>query len=135
MKEFREIDLKKHIDNRGALVAIEGDLDIPFKIKRIFYIYGTKGENPRGNHANRRSEFVLINLAGKCKVRVDDGKGRQEVYELLAPDFGIYIPNMCWKEMYDFSPDAVLLVLASEHYDPEEYIYSYEEFVDSIEKR
>ena len=86
----------------------------------------------RGQHANRRSEFVLINVAGKSKVKVRDGKGNETVYCLDRPHTGIYLPSMVWKDMYDFSQDSVLLVLASTHYDPEEYIRSYEEFVAAL---
>ena len=82
----------------------------------------------RGQHANRNTEFVLVNVAGKSKVRVDDGLGREQVYHLDQPNTGIYIPRMVWKDMYDFSPDSVLLVLCSEHYDGEEYIRDYEAF-------
>ena len=119
-------------DERGHLVIVEGMKDIPFEIKRIFYIYGS-GENVvRGQHANRESEFILINVAGKSKVRVKDGKGNEAVFCLNRPHTGLYIPPMIWKDMYDFSQDSVLLVLASTHYDPEEYIRSYEEFVAAL---
>ena len=90
--------------------------------------YGSDAEVVRGQHANRRTEFVLINVAGRSKVRVDDGCGREEVYSLDKPNTGIYIPRMVWKDMYDFSPDSVLLVLASEHYDGSEYLRDYEGF-------
>lgn len=82
-----------------------------------------------GNHANRRSEFVLINVAGRSKVRIKDGRGNEMVFALNRPHTGIYIPSMVWKEMYDFSSDSVLLCLASEHYDADEYIRNYDEYV------
>ena len=115
-------------DERGKLVVVEGAMDIPFEIKRVFYIYGSDATVMRGQHANRNTEFVLVNVAGKSKVRVDDGLGREQVYHLDQPNTGIYIPRMVWKDMYDFSPDSVLLVLCSEHYDGEEYIRDYEAF-------
>lgn len=104
--------------------------DIPFEIKRIFYIYGT-GEDGvvRGKHANRRSEFVLFNISGSSKVRVIDVDGKKRVYELNEPGTGLYLPRMVWKEMYDFSADSVLMVLSSEVYDPEEYIRDFDAFV------
>ena len=87
----------------------------------------------RGCHANRKSEFVLINVAGSSKVKVKDGEGNEAIFCLNRPHTGIYLPTMVWKEMYDFSADSVLLVLASEHYDPEEYIRDYEEFEKIID--
>ena len=107
---------------------VEGAQQVPFEIKRVFYMYGSDATVVRGQHANRRTEFVLINVAGRSKVRVDDGCGRQEVFSLDRPNTGIYIPRMVWKDMYDFSPDSVLLVLASEHYDGGEYLRDYEGF-------
>ena len=119
-------------DERGHLVIVEGMKDIPFEIKRIFYIYGS-GENVvRGQHANRESEFILINVAGKSKVRVKDGKGNEAVFCLNRPHTGLYIPPMIWKDMYDFSEDSVLLVLTNTHYDGKEYIRDYEEFLKEI---
>ena len=122
------IEFAEHGDERGNLVVVEGERDVPFAIQRVFYIYGSDPDIVRGQHANRRTEFVLINVAGQSKVRVDDGCGREEVYSLDKPNTGIYIPRMVWKDMYDFSPDSVLLVLASEHYDGSEYLRDYEGF-------
>ena len=98
-------------DERGSLIVVEGMQDIPFDIKRVFYIYGSDADVKRGQHANIRSEFVLINVAGTSKVRVDDGKGNELVVSLNRPNTGIYIPKLVWKDMYDFSPDSVLLCL------------------------
>lgn len=131
-KTVELLEFPTHGDERGQLVIIEGNKDIPFEIKRIFYIYGSDSEVVRGQHANRRTEFVLINVSGKSKVRVKDGKGNEAVFSLNRPHTGIYLPNMVWKEMYDFSEDSVLLCLASEHYDSEEYIRDYEHFVEII---
>ena len=116
-------------DERGHLVIVEGMKDVPFEIKRIFYIYGSDTDVVRGQHANRKSQFVLINVAGKSKVKVKDGLGNEAVFTLNRPHTGIYLPQMVWKDMYDFSEDSVLLVLSSEHYDPDEYIRDYDEFV------
>ena len=123
------LEFSQRGDERGYLVVVEGGNDIPFDIKRIFYIYGSDTSVIRGQHANRESEFVLINVAGQSKVRVKDGKGNAAVFSLNRPHTGIYLPKMVWKDMYDFSEDSVLLCLASEHYNPEEYIRDYEEFV------
>lgn len=129
------LEFHQHGDARGHLVVIEGGQDIPFEIRRIFYIYGSKPDVVRGQHANRRTEFMLINVAGTSKVRVKDGLGNERVFHLDRPHTGIYLPRMIWKDMYDFSEDSVLLVLASEHYDPEEYIRDYDEFVKAAEKQ
>ena len=118
-------------DERGKLVVIEGGQAIPFEIKRVFYIYDSDATVVRGQHANRESEFVLINVAGKSKVRITDGK-EEFVAVLDRPMTGVYIPKMVWKDMYDFSPDSVLLVLASEHYDGEEYIRDYNAFLKEV---
>ena len=99
-------------DERGNLVVVEGEQDIPFEIKRVFYIYGSDSEVVRGQHANRNSEFVLINVSGTSKVRVDNGF-EEEIIELNRPRMGLYLPTMLWKDMYDFSEDSVLLVLAN----------------------
>lgn len=115
-------------DERGRLVIVEGGIDIPFEIKRVFYIFGSDPDVVRGRHANRRSEFILINVAGTSKVRVVDRSGNEMIIHLNRPHTGVYIPPMVWKDMYDFSPDSVLLVLSSEHYDPDEYIRDFEEF-------
>lgn len=122
-------------DERGSLIVVEGQRDVPFAIQRVFYIYGSDATVMRGQHANRNTEFVLVNVAGKSKVRVDDGLGREQVYHLDQPNTGIYIPRMVWKDMYDFSPDSVLLVLCSEHYDGEEYIRDYEAFRAEIARQ
>ncbi|TCL59360.1 WxcM-like protein [Kineothrix alysoides] len=119
-------------DGRGQLVIVEGGVDIPFDIKRIFYIYGSDSEVVRGQHANKRTEFVLINVSGQSKVRVKDGRGNEAIFALNRPHTGIYLPKMVWKDMYDFSEGSVLLCLASEHYDTEEYIRDYDKFVELI---
>ena len=118
-------------DERGHLVVVEGNRDIPFEIRRVFYIYGSDREVIRGRHANYHSEFVLINVAGTSKVRVDDGKN-QKVFDLDRPHIGIYLPKVIWKDMYDFSEDSVLLCLSSEHYDNAEYIRDYDEYIRVI---
>jgi len=118
-------------DERGKLVVIEGNESIPFEIKRVFYIYGSDASVVRGQHANRESQFVLINVAGTSKVRVTDGK-QETIIELNRPMMGVYIPQMIWKDMYDFSEDSVLLVLASTHYDGKEYIRDYDEYMKEV---
>ena len=87
----------------------------------------------RGQHANKESEFVLINVAGKSKVRITDGKD-EIIVQLDKPMMGVYIPKMIWKDMFDFSEDSVLLVLASTHYNGEEYIRDYKDYLTEMEK-
>ncbi len=130
---YRKLKFADLGDERGKLVVAEGGIDIPFDIKRVFYIYGSDSEVVRGQHANRESEFVLINVAGSSKVMITDGDDK-EIVELNRPMDGVYIPKMIWKEMYDFSEDSVLLVLASTHYDGSEYIRDYNEYKAEIAK-
>lgn len=118
-------------DERGKLVVVEGAQDIPFEVRRVFYIYGSDSSVVRGQHANRNSEFVLINVSGTSKVRVDNGF-EEVVIELNRPRMGLYLPTMVWKDMYEFSEDSVLLVLANTHYDGTEYIRDYDEFLKEV---
>lgn len=118
-------------DERGKLVVIEGSQSIPFDIQRIFYIYHSDQSVVRGQHANRNSEFVLVNVAGKSKVRITDGT-EEIIVNLDKPLMGVYIPKMLWKDMYNFSEDSVLLVLASTHYDGSEYIRDYDEYLKEM---
>lgn len=133
-KKYKKLKFPQHGDERGHLVVVEGGKDIPFEIKRMFYIYGSDRDSVRGRHANRKSEFVLINVKGTSKVKIDTGK-EQEIICLDHPHEGIYLSRMTWKEMYDFSEDAVLLVLSNEHYDPEEYIRDYDQFLYEVKQR
>lgn len=134
LENVRMLEFPQKGDERGRLVIVEGGMDIPFEVKRIFYIYGSDKTVVRGQHANRKTQFVLINVAGQSKVKVKDGKGNEIVFTLNRPHTGIYLPQMVWKDMYDFSEDSILLCLASEHYDPEEYIRDYDQFMLMIEK-
>ena len=133
-KMYEIINFKDLGDERGKLVVIEGCKDIPFDIKRTFYIYGSDSEVVRGQHANINSEFVLINVAGKSKVLITDGT-KKEIVTLDKPMMGVYLPKMIWKEMYDFSADSVLLVLASTHYDGTEYIRNYDDYLKLMESK
>ncbi|MDR0221843.1 MAG: FdtA/QdtA family cupin domain-containing protein [Lachnospiraceae bacterium] len=116
-------------DERGSLVIVEGGKDIPFDIKRVFYIYGSDANVVRGQHANRATDFMLINVSGTSKVKIIDGNNVAYVVHLDKPHYGIYLPHMLWKDMYDFSPDSVLLALASTNYDPGDYIRDFDEFL------
>ncbi len=122
-------------DERGNLVVIEGEgMDVPFDIKRVFYLYGSDDKVVRGQHANRETEFILVNVGGSSRVRVDNGT-ESKVIELNRPGMGLYLPPMLWKDMYDFSPDSILMVLASRHYDDREYIRDYSEYLEELKKQ
>lgn len=118
---------QQHGDERGQLVALEEHIDIPFKIKRVYYMYDTGKGVRRGYHAHRALEQILICIHGSCKILMDDGK-EKEIVTLDKPYEGLYIANNIWREMFDFSEDAVLMVLASELYDESDYIRNYDEF-------
>ena len=125
-----------HGDDRGQLVALEEFKDIPFTIRRVYYIYDTAQGVRRGYHAHQNLQQILICVSGSCKIHLDNGYETEEVL-LDKPYEGLYIANNMWREMYDFTPGAVLLVLASELYDESDYIRNYDAFLKSIgiEKR
>ena len=115
-------------DDRGSLVALEGEKSVPFAIQRVYYLFGTKLGVSRGFHAHQKLQQVAVCVTGRCRMVLDDGRQRDEVW-LDSPNQGLFIGNMVWREMHDFSPDCVLLVLASEHYDETDYIRNYDEFL------
>ena len=125
---IEKISLIPHGDSRGQLIAIEENNDIPFHVKRVYYIYDTNSDVTRGCHAHRSLKQLLICVHGSCKIRLDDGKESQIVL-LDEPNEGIIICDTIWREMFDFSKDAVLLVLASDIYDEKDYIRDYQEFL------
>ena len=114
-------------DERGRLVAIEAGINIPFDIKRVFFIYGTQPNVPRGQHSHHKTKQYLIAVSGSCQVTLDDGE-KKETHCLNQPSIGLFQDAMVWGTMHDFSPDCVLLVLANEFYDDADYIRSYDEF-------
>ena len=120
-----------HGDDRGQLVALEELKDIPFNIKRVYYMYDTGAGVTRGYHAHKNLKQILICVHGSCRIRMDNGK-EQETVLLDRPYEGLYVDNVVWREMFDFSPDAVLMVLASEYYDESDYIRNYEEFLEYL---
>ena len=123
----QKIKLPSHSDARGGLTAVEGSKDIPFDIKRVYYIYDTADGVIRVYHAHKTLRQVLICVHGRCKIRLDDGSVSEETV-LSDPCEGLYVGSTLWREMSEFSPGAVLLVLASEPYDEADYIRNYEEF-------
>ncbi len=122
-----------HGDERGQLVAIEALKDLPFEFKRVYYIYDTKDGVRRGFHAHYDLEQILICVSGSCKIHLDNGFETEEVL-LDKPNEGLYIANNMWREMYDFTKDAVLLVIASRPYEESDYIRNYDDFIKMIKE-
>lgn len=125
------LNLKSLGDNRGNLVALEQNKDIPFDIKRVYYIFDMKEGVERGFHAHKNLEQICIVVKGSCTFVVDDGQKREEII-LDNPNQGLYIENLIWREMKNFSHDCVIVVLASEHYDESDYIRNYDEFLEEV---
>ena len=129
------VDFQSLGDRRGSLVAVEigKDKAVPFEIKRVYYIYHTAEDVSRGFHAHRNLKQVAICVSGKCRMVLDDGISREDVW-LDCPTKGLLIEDLVWREMHDFSEDCVLLVLASEHYDESDYIRDYDDFLNQVSK-
>lgn len=126
--EYSLLDFQPHGDDRGQLTVIESHKDIPFDVKRVFYIYGTKDGVRRGFHALRETDQLITCVKGGCKILLDDGR-EKAVVPLDDPEKGLLVPARLWREMFDFSSDAVLLVLASGPYAESDYIRNYEDFL------
>ena len=120
-------------DERGQLVALESGKNIPFEIKRVYYLTGTLPGVPRGFHAHKQLKQIAVCVSGKCRMLLDNGDQKEEVW-LDNPSKAIHIGPMVWHEMYDFSHDCVLLVLASEHYDESDYIRNYDDFLGIVKR-
>ena len=129
--EIKMYDFQQHGDKRGMLVALEEMKDIPFEVKRVYYMYDTVAGVRRGYHAHKALQQILIAIHGSCKIHLDDGYDTAEVV-LDKPYEGLYLSNNVWREMYDFSDDAVLMVLASEYYDENDYIRNYHDFLKFV---
>jgi len=118
-------------DERGGLVSIEASRHVAFDIKRVYYIFETKDKTSRGFHAHRALKQLVVCVAGSCRMLLDNGREKKTVL-LDSPKQGLIIESMVWREMHDFSPDCVLLVLASEHCDESDYIRDYRDFVSCV---
>lgn len=132
--EIKKYAFPPHGDERGQLIALEEKKDFPFDIRRVYYIYDTLPDVRRGFHAHRNLEQILVCVHGSCKIHLDDGHETAEVL-LDSPTQGLYIANDMWREMYDFSEGAVLLVLASEYYDEKDYIRNYDDFIAMVRNK
>lgn len=131
--DYKKIDFIIKGDENGSLIALEENKSIPFEIKRVYYIFDTKEGIRRGFHAHKSLEQVLICVSGSCDILLDDGK-EKIVIKLKNRNEGIHIKKMIWREMFNFSADCVLMVLASDLYYEEDYIRNYEEFLNNIGK-
>jgi len=128
---IKTISFKLLGDEDGSLVSLEGNKTVSFDIKRVYYIFGTKKGVSRGFHAHRNLKQVAICVTGSCRFILDNGRLREEVV-LDKSTTGLLIDDLTWREIYDFSPDCVLMVLASEHFDELDYIRDYQEFLKAV---
>lgn len=131
MKLVNIIEFKTLGDDRGSLVSLEQNKNIPFEVKRIYYIFGTKEGVSRGFHAHKNLQQVAICVKGSCRFVLDDGHNKDEII-LDNPNIGLHINSFMWREMHDFSEDCVLVVLASELYDESDYIRNYNDFLKEL---
>lgn len=131
IRDCKKINLKKISDPRGNLTVVESLKDIPFEIKRIYYIYDVPADSSRGGHAHKTLEQVMIALSGSFDVILDDGFNRKRI-TLNRPYIGLYISKMIWSEMNNFSSGSVCLVIASDYYKEDDYIRDYNEFIKLV---
>jgi dTDP-4-dehydrorhamnose 3,5-epimerase-like enzyme len=128
------IQLQNHGDDRGSLVALEEQQNIPFSIKRVYYMFDTKTGVRRGFHAHKKLKQLAIVMKGSCRFLLDDGKEKTDVL-LNDPAQGLLIESFLWREMFDFSEDCVLMVLADSLYDEDDYIRDYQDFLNMIDEK
>ena len=128
---YKLLDMTIFGDERGKLISLEGNRNIPFEIKRVYYIYDTLPNQARGQHAHRSLEQIIIAIDGACQFVLDDGKTREKVW-LNRPDKALYIGKNMWREMKHFSYGCKLMILASEYYDEKEYIRNYDELLKEV---
>ncbi|MDE6285628.1 MAG: FdtA/QdtA family cupin domain-containing protein [Muribaculaceae bacterium] len=129
-EEATIINLPKHPDRRGNLSVVEEDENVPFRIARTYWIYDVPGGEKRGGHAYRRNRELIVALSGSFEVMTDDGRGGRRTFRLSRSYYGLYVPAGTWRELSDFSTNAVALVIASEPYDADDYIRSIKQFKD-----
>lgn len=127
------VKVKNIVDSRGKLTIVEGSKDIPFDIKRMYFISGVEAKERRGFHAHKKLKQLLVCITGSCKILLDDGKNKHEVF-LNDSNQGVLILNPVWREMYEFSQGCVLAVFADEHYNESDYIRDYDIFKKMIER-
>ena len=128
---YKLIDMKVFGDERGKLISLESLKNVPFEIRRVYWIFDTLPDEDRGFHAHKNMEQIIVAMDGACQFVLDDGKNREAVW-LNRPDVGLYIGKNMWREMRHFSYGCKLMVLASDYYDEKEYIRSYDEFLKEV---
>lgn len=126
---WRIVELPRIEDARGNLTFLEGARHVPFSIERVYYLYDVPGGAARGGHAHRKLQQFIIAASGSFDVVLDNGHGRRETISLRRSYMGIYLPNMTWREIENFSSGSVCLVLASRYYDESDYIRDFDQFV------
>lgn len=131
MSLLKLIDFKLLGDERGHLTVLEGNKNIPFEIKRVYYLTDTKSGVARGFHAHKTLEQVAVCVSGRCRMLLDDGVRKEETW-LDSPTKAIRLERMVWHEIHEFTEDCVLLVLASDYYDETDYIRSYSDFLEQV---
>ncbi|KEP88971.1 sugar 3,4-ketoisomerase [Aeromonas caviae] len=131
--QVKLIPLQAHGDERGSLVALEEEKNIPFEIKRVYYMFKTNPGVRRGFHAHKTLKQVAIAVRGSCRFMLDDGRERVDIL-LDNPAQGLLIESFMWREMYDFSDDCVLMVLADQLYDESDYVRDYETFISQVQE-
>jgi dTDP-4-dehydrorhamnose 3,5-epimerase-like enzyme len=129
--DIQPIPLTPHGDSRGMLVALEPEQNVPFPIRRVYYLFGTTHDVHRGCHAHRHLNQLAVAVRGSVTFLLDDGAGPVEVV-LDDPTKGLLLGSMIWRDLYDFSDDCVLMVLADQVYDPSDYITDYDEFLREV---
>lgn len=132
MPNWELVDFKTLGDDRGSLIAIEKGYNVPFDIKRVYYIFDTKKSVERGFHAHINLKQMAIAVRGSCTFVIDNGFKKEEII-LGNPKKGLLLEGLIWREMKDFSSDCVLVVLASERYDENDYIREYDKFLKEVD--
>jgi dTDP-4-dehydrorhamnose 3,5-epimerase-like enzyme len=133
MEQCRIVELPKHHDPRGNLSVVEGGVQIPFDIARVYYLYDVPGGSARAGHGHVELQQLMIAMSGSFDVIVDDGYTRQK-FHLNRSYYGLYIPKMMWREVENFSSGAVCLVMASTKFDKTDYFYDYDEFAAMVRR-
>lgn len=128
---YKVLNLQVINDERGKLVSLESLKNLPFAIKRVYYMFDTSPDEPRGFHAHKELEQIVIAIDGACEFVLDDGKSKESIW-LNRPDVGLYIGKNMWREMRNFSYGCKLMILASDYYDESEYIRDYAEFLRMV---
>ena len=132
--DIKLIQFQSHGDERGSLVSLEQNKNVPFDIKRVYYLFNTEDKVRRGFHAHKKLKQLAVVLKGSCRFLLDDGTEKIELF-LENPAQGLLIESFVWREMFDFSEDCVLMVLADSEYDEDDYIRDYDIFKASIDEK